>query len=80
MVKFQDKERKESEVKAIVDIKRFILFHKRRVFLLKRLLKKRIHGRLIFQISILGLESLGRVLYPNEKTKLKFIKNFIPCL
>lgn len=74
MGKFEDKERKDSKIKAIVNIKNFLLFHKKRVRLLKKLLKENNDDRLIFQVSILGLESLARVLYPKENAKSRFIK------
>ena len=52
--------------KVIVDIEKFVLFHKNRVSLLKEFAKSKSHGRLIFQISFLGFESLARILYPKE--------------
>jgi len=74
MRKFEDKERKDSKIKAIVEVKNFLLFHKKRIRLLKKLLKENNDGRLIFQVSVLGLESLARVLYPNEDSKTRFIR------
>ncbi len=49
-----------------IDIEKFVSFHKGRVSLLKEFLEKKIHGRLIFQISFLGFESLAKLLYPEE--------------
>lgn len=79
--KFEDNEKEEKTMKAIVNIKRFLLFHKKRIAILKKLSKNVNDDRLIYQVSILGLESLARVLYPNEKkvngfrdTKSGFIK------
>ena len=54
-----------------INIKKFILFHKRRINLLRKLLKEKIHGRLIYQISFLGIESLAKLLYPKEKSSEK---------
>jgi len=63
------------EGKVILNIDKFIFFHKERVSLLKEFLQKKIHGRLIFQISFLGMESLARVLYQDEKSsRIRFVK------
>ena len=63
---------KEKRVKA--NIEKFIHFHKGRITLLKEFRDKRIHGRLIFQISFLGFESLAKLLYLNESSsKTRFI-------
>ncbi len=62
------------EEKIAVDIEKFILFHKDRISLLKELVKEKRHGRLIFQISFLGFESLAYLLFPNLKSKERFIK------
>ena len=48
---------------ATVDIEKFVQFHKKRVELLKSFVDKNIHGRLVYQISFLGLESLAKLLY-----------------
>ncbi|MEK6899387.1 MAG: hypothetical protein AABW79_04805 [Nanoarchaeota archaeon] len=55
----------------IVDIESFILFHKNRISLLKEFAKNKSHGKLIFQISFLGFESLARLLYPKENDSSK---------
>ena len=55
-------------------IKKFVLFHKRRISLLRELVKEKIHERLIFQISFLGFESLARVLYPEKKSGERFVE------
>lgn len=60
--------------KVIVEIEKFVLFHKNRVSLLKEFAKKKIQGRLIFQISFLGFESLAKLLYPEVKSKERFIE------
>lgn len=57
--------------KVIVDVEKFVLFHKNRVSLLKEFAKSKSHGRLIFQISFLGFESLARILYPKEESSKK---------
>ena len=60
--------------KVIMDIEKFVLFHKNRVSLLKEFAKSRSHGRLIFQICFLGFESLARILFLNERfSKVRFI-------
>jgi hypothetical protein len=59
--------------RVIVNIEKFVLFHKKRVSLLKEFAKSKSHGRLIFQISFLGFESLAKVLYPKESSKKRFI-------
>ena len=60
--------------KVIVDTEKFVLFHKNRVSLLKEFAKNKSHGRLIFQISFLGFESLAKLLYPKMKSKERFIE------
>lgn len=61
--------------KVILDIEKFVLFHKGRISLLKGFEKNKIHGRLIFQISFLGVESLASVLYLEERdSKKRFIE------
>jgi len=62
------------EEKLTINIEKFVLFHRRRISLLKNLLEEKAHGRLIYQISFLGIESLARLLYPKEKSKNRFIK------
>ena len=57
----------------IVDIEKFVSFHKKRIVLLKEFVEKKIHGRLIFQVSFLGFESLARLLYPRLKSGERFI-------
>jgi len=60
--------------KVLVDIDKFILFHKNRVSLLKDFANKKSHGRLIFQISFLGFESLAKLLFLDEtSSKVRFI-------
>ncbi|MAG02324.1 hypothetical protein CMI42_03225 [Candidatus Pacearchaeota archaeon] len=59
------------KLKLKVSIAKFLTFHKNRVSLLKELLQKKVHGRLIFQVSFLGFESLGKVLYPKEENSKK---------
>jgi hypothetical protein len=59
---------------VLVNIDKFILFHKSRVSLLKELVNKKSHGRLIFQISFLGFESLAKLLFLDEtSSKTRFI-------
>lgn len=60
--------------KIIVDIEKFVLFHKNRISLLKEFAKNKEHGKLIFQISFLGFESLAKLLYPNMKSGKRFIE------
>src|SRR3989344_7429417 len=60
--------------RVIVNIDKFVLFHKNRVLLLKEFAEKKIHGRLIFQISFLGFESLAKLLYPKMKSGERFIE------
>jgi len=60
--------------KVIIDIEKFVSFHKNRVSLLKEFVKDKKHGRLIFQISFLGFESLAKVLYPNMRSKNRCIE------
>ncbi len=60
--------------RVIVDIGRFVLFHKKRIDLLNEFVKNKSHGRLIFQISFLGFESLARLLFLDEvSSKTRFI-------
>ena len=49
-----------------VDVERFVRFHRDRASLLNGFVKNKKHGRLIYQISFLGLESLAKLLYPQE--------------
>ena len=61
--------------KIIVDIEKFVLFHKHRISLLKEFAVKKTHGRLIFQASFLGFESLAKLLFKEESSsKVRFIK------
>ncbi|MBC8215254.1 MAG: hypothetical protein H8E64_01920 [Candidatus Marinimicrobia bacterium] len=63
-----------SNEKVLVNIEKFILFHKKRLSLLKEFVDKKDHGRLIFQICFLGFESLARLLYLKENSsKARFI-------
>lgn len=62
------------EEKITLDINKFVLFHRNRVSLLKEFVKNKSHGRLIFQISFLGFESLAKSLYPKMKSRERFIK------
>ncbi len=54
------------EERAIINIEKFVQFHKSRVVLLNGFLKMKAHGRLIFQVAFLGFESLAKLLYPKE--------------
>jgi len=54
------------EDKVLVDIEKFVLFHKNRISLLKEFVKNKKHGRLTFQISFLGFESLAKLLFLDE--------------
>lgn len=54
-----------------LDIEKFVLFHKKRISLLKGFVENKIHGRLVFQISFLGIESLAGLLYSKEKSSKK---------
>ncbi len=60
-----------------LNIKKYISFHERRILLLKEFLDKKVHEKLIFQISFLGLESLARVLYQDEKNPRKRFENLV---
>ena len=60
--------------KITVNIEKFVLFHKNRVSLLKEFAKNKSHGRLIFQVSFLGFESLAKILYPKMKSGERFIE------
>lgn len=63
------------EEKITIDIEKFVFFHKGRISLLKEFLQKKTHGRLIFQISFLGIESLARLLYQEDKSpRSRFVK------
>jgi len=61
------------EESVIVDIEKFVLFHKSRISLLKEFAKNKVHGRLIFQVSFLGFESLAKILYPKKSSRNRFI-------
>ena len=64
----------EREEKIRLDVEKFVSFHKGRVSLLKEFVKNKIHGRLVYQISFLGVESLAGLLYSKEKnSKKRFI-------
>jgi hypothetical protein len=52
--------------KIQVDVSKFISFHRKRIAMLEEFLNKGRHGRLIIQISFLGLESLAKLLFPDE--------------
>lgn len=56
-----------------VNKKKFILFHKKRVSLLKRLSDEGNWGRLIYQIFFLGVESLAKIMYPKNDIGERFI-------
>ena len=58
--------RKMNKEEIIVDVEKFVSFHKKRVVLLKEFVKNKTHGRLVFQISFLGFESLAKLLYLKE--------------
>lgn len=63
------------EGKVKINIEKFVLFHKMRIELLKKLVKEKKYGRLIFQISFLGFESLSKFLYQDENNpKNRFIE------
>lgn len=64
----------EKSKKVTLDVKKFVLFHRERVSLLKEFAKNKKHGRLIFQISFLGFESLAKLLYPKMKSEERFIE------
>ena len=65
---------KPTSEKVLVDIEKFVLFHKNRISLLKDFASKKSYGRLIFQISFLGFESLAKLLFLNETSpKARFI-------
>ncbi|MDO8467542.1 MAG: hypothetical protein Q7S56_01165 [Nanoarchaeota archaeon] len=69
----------EEKIEVKIDIKKFIIFHKRRVNLLKRLTKESVDGKLIFQISFIGIESLAKVIHsdirdPGERFNLLLSK------
>ena len=60
-----------------INIEKFVLFHRKRIELLKKLLEEKTHGRLIYQIAFLGIESLAKLLYPEERDPGKrFIELF----
>ena len=59
------------EEKITIDIEKFVSFHRERVSLLKEFRDKKIHGRLIFQVSFLGFESLAKLLYQEESNSGK---------
>lgn len=62
------------EEKIRLDVEKFVLFHKGRISLLKEFVKNKLHGRLVYQISFLGVESLAGLLYSKEKnSKKRFI-------
>ena len=54
-----------------VNIKEFAAFHKKRISLLNYFLEEKIQGRLIYQISFLGFESLAKLLYSKEHNPKK---------
>ena len=60
---------KKTGIKVIVE--KFISFHKGRVSLLKGFAEKKVHGRLIYQVSFLGFESLAKLLYQDESNSGK---------
>ncbi|MEK6888994.1 MAG: hypothetical protein AABW80_02695 [Nanoarchaeota archaeon] len=61
--------------RVLVNIDKFVQFHKNRIGLLDEFAKNKVHGRLIFQITFLGLESLARLLYPKENSpKTRFVE------
>jgi len=58
-----------------INIERFVLFHRERISLLKDFEKVKKHGKLIYQIFFLGVESLANVLYREDNdSKKRFIK------
>jgi len=59
------------EKEITIDIEKFVLFHRKRISLLKGFVENKIHGRLVFQISFLGFESLARVIYSEEGSSEK---------
>jgi hypothetical protein len=58
---------------VIVHIGKFVSFHNNRISLLKEFASKKSHGRLIFQISFLGFESLAKLLFPENDSAKRFI-------
>lgn len=61
--------------KITLNIEKFVSFHKERISLLKKFLQKKSDGRLIFQISFIGFESLARLLYQeNRDSRSRFVK------
>jgi hypothetical protein len=65
------------EEKIRLDVEKFVSFHKGRVSLLKEFVKNKIHGRLVYQISFLGVESLAGLLYSKEKNSKKRFISFL---
>ncbi|MGV8168953.1 MAG: hypothetical protein ACP5N3_02760 [Candidatus Nanoarchaeia archaeon] len=63
--------------RVIVDIEKFVLFHNDRISLLKEFAEKKSNGRLIYQISFLGFESLAKILFPEEKSSAKRFKSLL---
>ncbi|MCR4327667.1 MAG: hypothetical protein NUV46_03745 [Nanoarchaeota archaeon] len=57
--------------KVKIDLKKFIAFHNKRLELLNDFLLIKKHGRLIFQISFLGFESLAKLLFQDENNSGK---------
>ena len=68
------------EEKPKIDIRKFILFHNRRISILQKLLKEEKDMRLIFQISFLGIESLAKLRYSEYPGKKNSKKRFIELL
>jgi len=63
------------KIEIRINIQRFILYHKRRIPLLKKLVKEKKYGRLIYQISFLGFESLSKILYLEDNSpRNRFIR------
>ena len=57
---------------VILNIEKFVQFHRNRVSLLKGLAKDKSHGKLIYQISFLGFESLAKILYQKDGPGKRF--------
>src|SRR3989344_2712831 len=60
--------------KVIVNIDKFVQFHKDRINLLNEFVKNKSHGRLIYQVCFLGFESLAKIIYLKvDDEKRRFI-------
>jgi hypothetical protein len=58
--------------KIILNVEKFVLFHRKRIVFLEKLMEEQIPDeKLIFQISFLGIESLAKLLYMDESSSEK---------